>query len=261
MMTELEIYDALTDHPWYGEAHCYCGEEWCGLRQSAVTRLVNLTPHPVTVAGVTIPPTAPAARVEEIVDDIGVEISTPDGHVIPVADVYPQQVVNLPPPQDGVAYIVSRAVAMACPDRDDLYVPDGRARDASGQQTGGAARLVRVMPTLRATLAELQAIDAGLPHDPESEWPEDIAWRRHDLVLRLADLALRAGWTVGWDHDPTDPRRGKVQVVVLPDGRQVRKHMRSLVDGGGTVHLPWDGQTTRADVARAIAEYLAATAS
>src|SRR5690606_1370970 len=136
----------------------------------------------------------------------------------------------------------------ACPDRDDLYVPDGRARDASGQQTGGAARLGRIRPDLRATLAELQAIDLAMPHDPEAEWPEDVAWRRHVLVRRMALLALRAGWTVGWDDDPTDPRRGQVQVVVLPSGRQVRWHTWSSVDGGGTVRLPWDGQTTRADV-------------
>lgn len=155
MIDETEVRDALTDpdpnwHPWYGADRCSCGEDWCDLRRTSVTRLINLTPHPVTVGGVTIEPTAPAARVEEIVDDAGAEISTPDGGIIPIADVYPQQVVDLPAQQDGVAYIVSRAVALACPDRDDLYVPDGRARDASGQQTGGAARLVQIRTNRRA---------------------------------------------------------------------------------------------------------------
>lgn len=149
MIEEIEVRDAIADpdpdwHPWYGSENCSCGEDWCNLRATSVVRLINLTPHPVTIAGVTIEPGGPAARVEEIVDDVGGEISTPDGGIIPIADVYPQQVVDLPPPQDGVAYIVSRAVAAACPDRDDLYVPDGRARDRDGQQTGGAARLVRI---------------------------------------------------------------------------------------------------------------------
>lgn len=263
-MTESEIYDALTDpdpdwHPWYGAEHCYCGEDWCGHRQSAVTRLVNLTPHPVTIAGVTIEPTAPPARVEEVVDEYS-EISTPDGHLLPIADIYPQRVVDLPAPREDTIYIVSRAVAAACPDRDDLMVPDGRVRDGAGHQTGGAARLGRVQGDIRLTLAELAALDAALPHEPDAEWPPHLSERRRTLVLRLWYLARWAGWTVGYDHDPSDPHRPHISVVCLPTGGQVRSHIDVGTDGGPAVHLPWDG-STRADRARAIAEYLAATAS
>src|SRR5690606_6231080 len=262
IMTELKIYDALTDpdpgwHPWYGAEHCYCGEDWCGQRVGAVRQLVNLTPHPVTIAGVTMEPTAPPARVE-VIDDIGVEISTPDGHLIPVADIYPQRVVDLPAPQQGTAYIVSRAVAAACPDRGDLLVPDGRARDGAGHQTGGAARRGRGQGGSRAPLAQRAAIAAALPPEPDAGWPPPVARRRRALVLRLWDLARWAGWTVGYDRDPRDPHRPHISVVCLPTGGQVRSHIDVGTDGGSAVHLPWDG-STRADVARAIAEYLAAT--
>lgn len=264
MTEEIEVRDALTDpdprwHPWYGEEHCYCGEPWCGDRTSSVTRLVNITPHPVTIAGVTIEPTAPPARVAEGVDECSA-LSTPDGHLIPVADIYPQRVVDLPPPREDTIYIVSRAVAAACPDRDDLMVPDGRARDRDGSQTGGAARLGRVQGDIRLTLAELAALDAALPHEPNAEWPTHLAERRRTLVLRLWHLARWAGWTVGYDRDPSDPHRPHISVVCLPTGGQVRSYIDVGTDGGPAVHLPWDG-STRADKARAIAEYLAATAS
>src|SRR5690606_27180647 len=122
--------------------------------------------------------------------------------------------------------------------------------------TAGAARLVRVMPTLRATLAELQAIDAGLPHDSDAEWPPHLAQRRRTLVLRLWDLARRAGWPVGYDRDPADPHRPHIPAVCLPTGGQVRSRRGGGPAGGPAGHLPGDG-ASRAVRARAIAEYLA----
>jgi hypothetical protein len=43
------------------------------------------------------------------------------------------QVVDLPEPQDDTLYIVSRAVAEAARDRDDLVVPDNVIRDDQGR--------------------------------------------------------------------------------------------------------------------------------
>lgn len=101
------------------------------------TRLVNLTPHAVRVLDdhgaviADIPPTAPPARraehlrLEGLLDD-----------TIPLARLTFGPVENLPEPADGTWYIVSRPVADACPERDDLLVPARLVRDQHGNPTG-----------------------------------------------------------------------------------------------------------------------------
>lgn len=102
-------------------------------------RLVNLTPHSITVVGdsgetiLTIP-SAGVARCsvkKERVATIGI-----NDHNIPVSWVTFGEVVDLPEPQDGTIYIVSRAVAEARRDRDDLLVPDDLVRDEEGRIVG-----------------------------------------------------------------------------------------------------------------------------
>ena len=46
------------------------------------------------------------------------------------------RVVDLPEPQDGVFLVVSRLVASACLDRDDLLIPGPLLRDESGKVIG-----------------------------------------------------------------------------------------------------------------------------
>ena len=110
---------------------------------------------------------------------------------------------------------------------------------------------------LRPVVAELLALDAALPHDRDAVWPVGASERREALYARAWHMARAAGWQVGVDHDPTDPERPVVAVIVLPSGVQMRGHVRhgSIPEDGIDV-IPWDGQPR--DVA-AIAAWLVAT--
>ena len=106
--------------------------------------LVNLTPHKVvlfTPEGnqVEIPPEGTTPRVRMEVREAGEVLG------IPVVETYAAGVEGLPEPRPGVLYIVSRAVAQAAPDRDDLTVPDDLVRDEEGRVIG-ARRLARIWP-------------------------------------------------------------------------------------------------------------------
>jgi hypothetical protein len=96
--------------------------------------LVNLTPHPVTVGGVTIPSTG-VVRCAEVRERVGT-IAVSDDVQVPLMRVSLGQVEGLPEPSPDTVYIVSRLVADACPDRDDLAVPDMIVRDAEGRIIG-----------------------------------------------------------------------------------------------------------------------------
>lgn len=108
-------------------------------------RLVNLTPHPVTlIVGdqtLTIPPEPTPARCSETRTVVGsVEV---DGLEVPVTVVGFGEVQGLPDPQEGVLYVVSRIVAEARRDRADLVIPDDLVRDGEGRIIGAKA-LARV---------------------------------------------------------------------------------------------------------------------
>ncbi|MBY6277852.1 MAG: hypothetical protein CWE10_16985 [Symbiobacterium thermophilum] len=114
-------------------------------RRDDSMRLVNLTPHPVTlIVGdqtLTIPPEPTPARCSETRTVVGsVEV---DGLEVPVTRVGFGQVQGLPAPREGVLYVVSRMVAEACRDRADLVIPDDLVRDAEGRIIG-ARSLARV---------------------------------------------------------------------------------------------------------------------
>ena len=117
-------------------------------------KLVNLTPHPLTLQGegaqVTIPPSGKVARVVEEqrasallafqgdkVDDL-IPI-----YSVPLVDLSVRKVVDLPDPEDGTLYIVSRPVALALAGtRADVVVPDDFVRDDQGRIIA-ARRLAR----------------------------------------------------------------------------------------------------------------------
>lgn len=103
-------------------------------------RLVNLTPHNITVVGdsgetiLTIPSAGVVARCStkrERVATLGV-----GNFNVPIHWTTFGEVVDLPEPQDGTVYIVSRVVAEARRDRDDLLVPDDLVRDEEGRIVG-----------------------------------------------------------------------------------------------------------------------------
>lgn len=55
------------------------------------------------------------------------------------------EVLNLPEPEEGTLFIVSRVVAEALPNRDDLLFPDDLVRDKEGRVIGakGLSRIYR----------------------------------------------------------------------------------------------------------------------
>lgn len=49
---------------------------------------------------------------------------------------FPEEVVNLPEPKTGTYYIVSKMLAQACPEREDLIFPGTVVRDADDHVVG-----------------------------------------------------------------------------------------------------------------------------
>lgn len=107
---------------------------------TANTQIVNLTPHAVNIVGdndsiaITIPASGNVARCSQTISIVG---SVTLGSVaIPISSSTYGEVVDLPDPQDGVYYIVSRLVMSACPTRQDLLVPNDLVRDEAGRVIG-----------------------------------------------------------------------------------------------------------------------------
>lgn len=104
-----------------------------------MARIVNLTTHPITVYAAdrpiaSWPPSGPLARLAEIRRDAE-PLSTDQGD-IPVTEIsYAPEVLDLPAPAAGTAYIVSRVLA-AQVRRDDLYFPFDEVRDGAGRIVG-----------------------------------------------------------------------------------------------------------------------------
>lgn len=98
------------------------------------TKLVNLTPHELSIYCadgdvVTVPRTGKVARVHEVREPVGIV----DG--ITIETVYPGRVEGIPPPQEGVVYIVSSIVSQAT-GRPDVFAPGQLIRDEHGQPLG-----------------------------------------------------------------------------------------------------------------------------
>ena len=96
---------------------------------------VNLTPHTLNVITSdgsiqAIEPSGSVARcsqTEEVVKEV-------DGIVITRQTF--GDVVGLPPQEEGTIFIVSRMIAAACPDRNDLMIPGPLVRDEKGVVVG-----------------------------------------------------------------------------------------------------------------------------
>lgn len=110
-----------------------------------VKEFINLTPHAIIMAYqmqndngefedaiVNFPPSGIIARVKTNNVQIGTldvqlaEYTTYEDaqFAFPLHHVVYEDVENLPPPQDGIMYIVSAIVATACKDRTDVVAPD-----------------------------------------------------------------------------------------------------------------------------------------
>ena len=92
--------------------------------------IINLTPHPVTIGTVTIPPSGEVARVDST------ECPAGDFGGIPLITSSFGEVTGLPDPQGDTLYIVSGMVRSAVPTRNDIASPSGLIRNDSGQVVG-----------------------------------------------------------------------------------------------------------------------------
>lgn len=117
----------------------------------------NLTPHKLHVRFhasqyprpgdfyVLEPAEVPArcAQVSERLPRVVHPNGAPAGVEIPVTRQTFGPVEGLPEPTPGIAYVVSRIVAEACGQRDDIYFPGPAIRDAEGRVIGcdGLSRL------------------------------------------------------------------------------------------------------------------------
>ncbi len=106
-----------------------------------IKKLVNLTPHPVTlvredgcVVELSAAPKDKVPRCTETVQQVG-EIEAGDLR-IPVIRKSLGQVDNLPDPEEGTVFIVPLAVAQAARHRGDLLVPNDTVRDEQGKIIG-----------------------------------------------------------------------------------------------------------------------------
>ena len=101
-------------------------------------QIKNLTPHEIVLfvgeEKITIAPEGIIPRCS--VEQQQITEITIDGKKIPIMKTSFGQVENLPEEKEGVFLIVSRAVAEACPDRNDLLIPNDAVRDENGRIIG-----------------------------------------------------------------------------------------------------------------------------
>ncbi len=106
-----------------------------------MANIVNLTAHEVVIVQgdrqVTIKSAGPVARRESRQVAVGtVEV---EGLEVTILRTVIGDTLNLPDPAPGVWYIVSRVLAEANRDREDLLVPECMVRDRSNNIVGCTA--------------------------------------------------------------------------------------------------------------------------
>jgi hypothetical protein len=143
-----------------------------------MTNLINLTPHPINIGSLTIPPSGTVARAAE--DSVSTGTINVDGTAVPIVRIGYGPVTGLPSAEEDTLLIVSSIVVSACPDRRDLVVPTGFVRDEAGRIVGATALGCGVTPSasrkqIRDAYAE--GWSDGYSADGNSAchlWSEDI---------------------------------------------------------------------------------------
>lgn len=105
-------------------------------------KLVNLTQHVINIVGpsgekiVDIAPEGVEARIA--IRQIPAGEVSPEGTtaLVPLVTISKGAVEGLPPPQDGVIYIVSGMVREASPERRDVASPGDQVRDKDKRPCG-----------------------------------------------------------------------------------------------------------------------------
>jgi hypothetical protein len=91
-------------------------------------KIKNLTPHPVTINGVTYQPEGLPARIAEIKEE-PIQLKE-----VRIERIFDGKIQNLPEPSECF-YIVSRPIALAA-HRPDVVCPYDYIRDGEGNITG-----------------------------------------------------------------------------------------------------------------------------
>lgn len=119
-----------------------------------MTTIINLTPHPITIGSLTLPPAGPPARAGEWIEAAD-PITADDGTVLSTSWVTYTRLEDLPDPAPDVYYVVSLVVAQAAAachrSTADLLTPGEQVRDSSGRIIGckSLARVGRGIPSFR----------------------------------------------------------------------------------------------------------------
>jgi hypothetical protein len=113
------------------------------VRREKMVKLINLTPHPITIVvgdrKLVLPPSGQVARVGQTYRDLGA--LGLEGLNVPVVATTYGDIVGLPPEEPGVFYVASGLVAQAAwaKGRLDVLAPDtgaGAIRDEEGRIVG-----------------------------------------------------------------------------------------------------------------------------
>ena len=184
-------------------------------------RIVNLTPHPITVAGLTIAPDGRVPRLREETREVGQ--LTVDGHTVPVTETRLGALEGLPEPADGVIYVVSRLVAEAAPHRSDLFFPGRLVRDEAGRVVG-AESLARLPRSGETVVVSTRAEQGGVESVRVTVAPA--------VADALRALGEREGLSI-WVETPAEraerAARWRERLAGLPDDAPERRELERLV--------------------------------
>jgi hypothetical protein len=130
-----------------------------------MSKIVNLTPHPIAIGSLTLEPAGPPARAGEYVEQADpIQLSIPDparapadrlDYEVPTSWVTYTRLEDLPDPTPDTYYVVSLVVAQAAAalhrTTDDLLTPGEQVRDDKGRIVGckSLARVGRGIPVFR----------------------------------------------------------------------------------------------------------------
>ena len=103
------------------------------LEKNMEEKIVNLMPHPLVFADGRTIESSGVARCAQTDKEIGTFAG------LPIVVTEFGEVVDLPEPVDGTAYVVSSITAQACKGRMDVFVPSRPLRDDKGRIIGCAA--------------------------------------------------------------------------------------------------------------------------
>jgi hypothetical protein len=115
-------------------------------------KIINLTGHPLTITdGEKIMTLPSEGRVR--VDSSKKTLRTVwyEGIGMPVVGIKRKEVTGLPPPEDGVVYIVS-GIAADTANRDDVLSPGGLVRENGKGRVMGCRQFIRVVEKLSQTV-------------------------------------------------------------------------------------------------------------